>query len=304
MALGIIRRSFIIFTLLAALPSPAAATINACLTTVRLEKLGASPSEAQTAQRHNGALANLLKVSGSQFVEMLVAANTFVSEPTPPVQFVQGTACTPLTLLISTSGANFFARLLYNGHQLSQAVTFATNWRFDQDSATEPLKQLVLNALAAMQSVVPDICRQLFVRLVNEETERLVGTAGGNSRFAVRISPGNASDNWCQGTEICAVLPTLTLNDYLLFSSFMLQITLADGPGQLPVIFDGFGVCSPYNDGSDLGIVVRNQQNRVPQRPWGQVSFSLHVLNLPPRGSSCRRAVGAPIGQPEARGAR
>jgi hypothetical protein len=289
-------RSVLVALMLTGLVRPSAAEVTVCFTDVRLDKSDKKPEEEKTVNLLDSSLKQLLRDEVTQLHTVLTTAKKRLPDPPIPLNFDQAAGCTGLTLVISTTGTNVNAQVLYKEKELGKLDGFTTEWRFTEGSDPQKLRTLLYQAITTVSTKLTDIDNELLKRLVKDESERI-------KLSALKMT----TPTWCNTDLNCAVLPKLTLNEYLFRSSFLLDVELEGEPLERSVESKGSGQCAPYSgtDTKNLGIIVTHQKSEWLARPWSHVSFSLKEVTLLPKGASCGQSeVKAPINQPPPRGAR
>lgn len=292
------RLLFIGTLLLAGLVQPVWADITVCIDAVEIEKEDAGPKDKDTLTPLNASLKKTVTEIKAHETLSTAAKKNF-RDPLP-LRFAQTASCIKLALQIRTSGTSLETQLVYNGRPIVRPTSFSSSWTFQRAYVPELGPELIRSAVKAVGEQLQDINKELLIRLVKEESEK-------TSLPPVKLEQKGVV---CDEAESCAVLPALTLNDYLLISTFRLDITLAGLVGQRQVMSKGLGTCLPYynnknNDNNnkdiDFGIVVKYSPEGLPSRRWESATISLQELILLPPGTSCRAGVRPVVKPPPAR---
>ena len=289
--------SLLIALVLTGYAGPAAAEVTVCFAEVRLEKPDQqTKADEEKVRLLNESLKDILGREVGQLHTVLATAEKRLRGSQLPLRFDRVAGCTSLTLVIRTSGANFDAQVLYKDGLLTGPRPLQIDWRFNQPFDPATLRTLLYQVLISVSTDLTNIDTELLKRLVNDESESI-------KLSAVKITP-----EWCNAADNCAVLPKLTLNEYLLHSYFRLGVQLDGDLVEREVVSRASGLCAPYggNDTRNLGIVVTHPKTELPSaNAWVHVSFSLETVKFPPKGTTCRQpAVTAAVSQTEPRGAR
>lgn len=290
------------FVLIALVLLPhAAAEIAVCLDTATIEKphLSNPAEDKATLDRMNLALKSTLAAQSKEAYDFLMKEKSRLPKPTIPIRFAADRDCRKVDLVIHTSGVVLDAELLYHNHQLFPPVPLRSNWTFEAGGSDPKIADLFYSAVEAIRSNLSALGLGLFTSIVEEISE----DTNKNHLLPVTLPPGVLKR--CAEEGACAVLPSMAFNDYLMKSSFKLDLKMEEVEGGYPVVATGIGYCTSYKDTERQGIVLENPKDDVPKiaHPWTSVQFSLKTLNLPTDGEACGAVVPSrPLASSTARG--